>query len=189
MANSLLGQALRGMLGGSAPMRGGLMGGMGQQGLGRDQLGGGMGGMASSAILAALMRKRGPRGMLLAMVLPYAMRWVQQNGGVGAVLSKMKARGMQRQASSWVSSGPNEPLDPASARSLLGDGAISDIARQAGASPQEVGEAFAEVLPEVVDELTPEGQVTEASERMLAEGLPRASQELERARREAGEAA
>ena len=59
-------------------------------------LGGGLGGAALGSVLGGMMTRRagagrgGNRGMLLALLLPIAMQWVQRNGGIGAVLEKYR---------------------------------------------------------------------------------------------------
>ena len=134
--NPLLGQVLGGLFGQAMRSRGigrgGLGGGVGGAGGGLGGgMGGALGGIALGSVLAGMMRGRGqgqvsgrngvpvPGGShpygnqtaLLVMLLPLAMRWVQRNGGMGAVLDKFRQKGMTRQAQSWMSTGANEPID------------------------------------------------------------------------------
>ena len=80
-------------------------------------------------------------------------------GGLGGLLEQLTRRGFGPQAQSWVSTGPNQPLPREALDDLLGPQEVSAIARQAGVDEDQVRDGLAEVLPEVVDRLTPAGQV------------------------------
>jgi len=126
-------QILSGILGG---------GGQGQQGKG----GGGSAAMMGMAAAAA------------PMVLKYL-----QGGGLQKLLGGMKQQGMGDKAESWVAGGPNKPITAQELEKVVGKDEIEQIAKQAGASPQETEEVLAQALPEVVNKVTPEGQVPDQS--------------------------
>jgi uncharacterized protein YidB (DUF937 family) len=58
-----------------------------------------------------------------------------------------------------VSTGPNEPVDAADIREALDDQELSRIAQQLGVSEDEAAEAVAQVLPDVIDQATPQGEL------------------------------
>jgi uncharacterized protein YidB (DUF937 family) len=160
-----LGDLLGGILGGGArgggmPM--GLPGGMGGGGLGR--MGAGMGG--------------GNRNLLLAMLLPLAMQWVQRNGGIGNVLQRVRQQGHARQASSWISTGENESLDPQALGDLVGHDEMARMSQELGVGEEEVAQGFAEILPEMVDQLSPQGEVPPDADEVLGGGLVDLQREL-----------
>lgn len=172
MANPLLGQilgsvfsnAMRGRAR-SGPFGGGMSAGTGGGGLG-DLLGGmlGRGGGLGGAMPTGGRISRGGglganRGMLLAMLLPVAMQWVQRNGGIGAVLERFKQKGYRQQADSWVSTGANQMLDTDGISAVMGRQELAQVAQQLGVPEQEVANGFAEIFPEMVDQLSPDGQV------------------------------
>ena len=167
MANPLLGQILGSVF--SSAMRGrarsGPFGGATGGGLGDLVGGGARGGM-------------GGRGMLLAMLLPFAMQWVQRNGGVGAVLERFKQKGYGREADSWVSTGPNADLNAEALDEVVGGEEISRLSRQLGVSEHEVAAGFADILPEMVDQLSPEGQLPAEADDALDSGLSEVEKEL-----------
>ena len=68
-------------------------------------------------------------GLLLAMLLPLAMQWVQRNGGVGGLLERFRQKGYSQQAASWVSTGENEPLSTHAVSEVVVDdeGVVRDI--------------------------------------------------------------
>ncbi len=188
MANPLLGQilgsvfsnAMRGRTGGT-PYGGGLggsPGGMG--GLGGAGLGGLLGGMMGGRARGGIGGLGGNKGMLLAMLLPFAMQWVQRNGGVGAVLDRFKQKGYRQQADSWVSTGPNHLLDTGAVDEVVGSQELSRLSQQLGVPEQEVADGFAEILPEMVDQLTPQGQLAPDADDALSGGMSELEQEMSR---------
>jgi uncharacterized protein YidB (DUF937 family) len=80
-------------------------------------------------------------------------------GGLGGLLEQMRRAGMADQADSWVQRGPNLPIAPEALDQIFGRGGMSEIARQAGISEDEARSGLSELLPEVVDRVTPNGNV------------------------------
>jgi uncharacterized protein YidB (DUF937 family) len=120
----------------------------------------------------------GGRGALVAMLLPFAMQWVQRNGGLGAVLDRFRQKGYADHANSWVSSGANKMLDPQAVDDVVGRDELSRLSQQLGVPQQEVAGGFAEILPEMVDQLTPSGQVTPEADEALDAGQSELQKEL-----------
>lgn len=79
--------------------------------------------------------------------------------GLGGLLDQFRQRGLTSQADSWVSTGENQPLAPEDVDGVFGSDGISRIAQEAGLSDIETREGLAQLLPDVVDRLTPNGQV------------------------------
>lgn len=191
MNNSILGQVLGSVFANAAGRRAG--GGMGG-GLGG--LGGGLGGAALGGILAGALGRRGAGGMatggrgglggrnaLLLMLLPLAMRWVQRNGGIGAVLQRFQQKGYGPQAQSWVDMGQNQQVDAGAVNEVVGQEELSRLSQQLGVPEQEVAQGFAEILPEMVDTLTPQGSVPPDADRLLEGGTQVVEQELDQVRK------
>jgi len=80
-------------------------------------------------------------------------------GGLGDLLGKLTEAGQGDTVDSWVQPGQNKPIAPGSLNDALGSKTISDLARQAGISEQELLNQLSTVLPGVVDKLTPRGQL------------------------------
>lgn len=185
----LFGQAMsrRGMRGGMARGPGGMGGGLG------GGLGAGLGGAAIGSVLGGMLGgRRSPMGApggrgglggnqtaLMLMLLPLAMRWVQRNGGMGAVLDRFRQKGYGGQMQSWVSTGANEPLDDQAVEQVVGDQELRDMAQKLGVPEQEVRHAFAEIMPEMVNQLTPEGQLPQQADEVLDEGRQALEKEIE----------
>ena len=194
--NPLLGQVLGGLFGQAmrnrGMNRGGLGGALGGTGGG---VGGALGGIALGSVLAGMMRGRGqarPTGVpggqhpygnqtaLLVMLLPLAMRWVQRNGGMSAVLDKFRQKGMDRQARSWMSTGEqNQPIDEQSVEQVVGRDELRQMAQRLGVPEEQVAQAFAEIMPEMVDKLTPEGELPREADDVLDESTRTLEKEIQ----------
>ena len=80
-------------------------------------------------------------------------------GGLGGLLTELQRAGYGQQADSWVSRGQNLPLPPEALEQVFGRGGLAEIARRAGVSEAEASRGLSDLLPEVVDRVTPEGRV------------------------------
>lgn len=162
MKNVILGQILAGVLGRAMSRRSG-------------GLGGGLGGRMGGGAMA------GRGNVLIGLLLPLAMQWVQRNGGLREVLKRFQQKGMSRQAQSWVATGENLDLHEPEVEDVVGRDEISRMAREAGVPEREVAQAFAQILPEMVNQLTPEGQVPDDADDVLAAGREELQKELREA--------
>jgi uncharacterized protein YidB (DUF937 family) len=104
-------------------------------------------------------------------LLQIGLTLLQQNGGLEGVLGKFRQAGMGAQADSWVSTGPNMNISTDQLQQALGSGALGDIAAKLGMSQDQTGSALSQMLPELINQLTPQGAVTEESNNSIAEGL------------------
>ena len=85
-------------------------------------------------------------------------------GGLGGLLDRLTNAGHGSTVSSWLGSGQNAPIQPTQLQSALGQTTISDLARHAGISEQELLAQLSQALPGVVDKLTPNGRVPAPTE-------------------------
>ena len=85
-------------------------------------------------------------------------------GGLGGLLDRFKNAGHGQVVDSWVGKGPNQPVTPTQVQQSLGNQTISDLARQAGMSEDDLMAQLAQVMPDLVDRLTPQGRMPTAQE-------------------------
>lgn len=85
-------------------------------------------------------------------------------GGLGDLVSKFQKAGHGGAIDSWIGSGQNQSIQPGQLGSTLGQTTISDLARQAGVSEQDLLNGLAQALPGVIDRLTPRGRLPTADE-------------------------
>jgi uncharacterized protein YidB (DUF937 family) len=135
-------------------------GGSGGGGLG-DLLGGILGGGARSGGIGAGGGLGG--NPILRMLLPLVAGMLM-NGGLQKILGRLQAQGKGAQAESWVGNGANEPVDADDVKQAVDDEELDRIATQLGVSRDEAAEAVAQVLPDVVDQASPEGQLPDDDE-------------------------
>lgn len=96
-----------------------------------------------------------------------------QGGGLGGLAGLAKAfqdKGMGDQMSSWISTGQNLPISPEQIKAVLGGGQLGQIASQLGVNENEAAGGLADMLPQVVDKLTPNGQIPQEND-LMAQGL------------------
>ena len=117
-------------------------------------------------------------GMLTAMLLPLAMQWMQRNGGVGAVLDRFRQKGYASHANSWVSTGTNNALDADAVHAVVGPDELSRLSKQLGVPEDEVSHGFAEIIPEVANQLSPDGTLPPQADHALDAGLSTLEKEL-----------
>ena len=85
-------------------------------------------------------------------------------GGLGGLLNKLEQGGLGDQTKSWVGTGQNQPVSPGQLGSALGSNIIKTLAQQSGISEEELTKQLSQVLPGIVDKLTPNGKLPTAAE-------------------------
>jgi uncharacterized protein YidB (DUF937 family) len=85
-------------------------------------------------------------------------------GGLGGLLKKLEQGGLGNVANSWVGSGQNQPVAPGQLGSALGSNIIKALAQRAGLSEEDLTKQLSQVLPGVVDKLTPNGRLPTLAE-------------------------
>jgi|SRR5579872_3198383 uncharacterized protein YidB (DUF937 family) len=93
-----------------------------------------------------------------------------QTGGIEGLAQNFEQGGLGHLVSSWVGTGQNLPVSADQLQSVLGSDAVKSLAAKAGISPDEAGTLAAQILPQLVDKLSPNGQAP-ASGNLLAEGM------------------
>jgi uncharacterized protein YidB (DUF937 family) len=82
-----------------------------------------------------------------------------QPGGLQGLVQNFHDKGLAGVVSSWVSTGQNLPISADQIHQGLGSDTVKALAAKAGISPDIAGGAIAQLLPTLVDKLTPDGQV------------------------------
>lgn len=80
-------------------------------------------------------------------------------GGLGGLVQKFEQAGLGDVAKSWVGTGANQPVSPDQLGGVLGNDAIAGLAKQLGIDPKDALGQLSQMLPQVVDKLTPQGQI------------------------------
>ncbi|HOL36477.1 MAG TPA: YidB family protein [Rubrivivax sp.] len=80
-------------------------------------------------------------------------------GGLGGLLEAFARNGLGHVADSWVGSGQNLPVSADQLSQVLGSERVGQMANQLGLNPGDLLGQLVHLLPQVVDKVTPQGQV------------------------------
>ena len=86
------------------------------------------------------------------------------SGGLNDLLKQFQQSGHGDVASSWIGSGPNKAISPNDLASALGADRINSLMAQSGMSRDELLGGLSQQLPDVIDQLTPDGRVPNQQE-------------------------
>lgn len=84
---------------------------------------------------------------------------LNQAGGLPGLKQKFDQAGLTEIFASWVSTGENKAVQPAQMEQALGADAVADLARKLGLNVSMVLPLISQFLPQVIDKLTPRGEV------------------------------
>src|SRR6516164_6366586 len=85
-------------------------------------------------------------------------------GGLGGLLNKLEQGGLGDQTKSWVGTGQNQPVSPGQLGSALGPTIIKTVSQLTGLSEDDLTKQLSQVLPGVVNGLTPNGKLPTVAE-------------------------
>lgn len=115
-------------------------------------MGGGIG-----DLLGGLMKS--PLGGALGGLLAGGAAGSVLSGGLNDLLKQFQDNGHTEAANSWVGSGANKQISPGDLASALGADQINTLVNQTGLSRDELLSGLAKQLPDVINQLTPNGRL------------------------------
>lgn len=116
--------------------------------------------------LSKLGGQQGEEGGLASL-----QKMLSANGGVQGLMAKLTSNGQAQQVQSWVGRGENKPVSGTQVQEALDTDSLNKMAREAGTTPEKVSENVAQILPEVVNKATPQGQVPPQGDDPLSKGI------------------
>lgn len=93
-----------------------------------------------------------------------------QTGGLSGLIQSFEKAGLGETVKSWISNGQNLPISAAQIESVLGNEQVSAFAGKLGIDPGQAAGKLAEFLPQVIDKLTPGGEIP-ASGDLVTHGI------------------
>ncbi|GEP43917.1 YidB family protein [Brevifollis gellanilyticus] len=84
---------------------------------------------------------------------------LNEAGGLPGLMQKFQEAGLQDKFASWVSTGPNESVQPDQLEAAFGAGQIADLAKKVGIDSGTLLPLLSQFLPQIIDKLTPDGVV------------------------------
>ncbi len=100
----------------------------------------------------------GPHGGIVQAVLTV----VQNNGGaqgVSTIVQNFEKNGLGTIVQSWLGTGQNLPVSAEQIQHGLGDVHVQQIAQAANIAPEQAASQLAQILPVIIDKLSPNGQL------------------------------
>lgn len=80
-------------------------------------------------------------------------------GGLSGLLAKLQQGGLADAVQSWVGTGANQSVSADALGGALGPDLLSQLAQQMGGNQQQAAGTLADLLPTLIDQLTPQGQL------------------------------
>lgn len=114
-----------------------------------DQIGGLVGGALG----------QGGKGGTSAILLQQLVGMLSKPGALGNLMSSFQGAGLGNVVQSWTGTGQNLPISGDQVRQVLGQGTVADLAKSAGIGESDASNALAGLLPQVIDKLSPSGNL------------------------------
>jgi uncharacterized protein YidB (DUF937 family) len=92
-----------------------------------------------------------------------------QSGGLNSFIQQFSSKGLGDLVSSWVGTGNNLPISAEQIQHVLGSDTVKNIASKMGIDPNSAASQLSNLLPQVIDKLTPNGKVPEGD--ILSQGM------------------
>ena len=113
----------------------------------------------------AMAGSTGAQQGLHATALTAIMGYINspQVGGLAGLQAMFQQGGLGHILSSWVGNGQNLPVSASQLQPVLHGGALQQAAEKAGMDPTQLTGMMSTLLPHLVDKLSPNGQLPDAS--------------------------
>ncbi|MEP7307338.1 MAG: YidB family protein [Acidobacteriota bacterium] len=98
-------------------------------------------------------------GMVGAGMMSVVSGIIEKHGGLQGVVSQFEKNGLGNTVKSWVGTGPNDAISPDEVHRALGPDLLKQLSEKSGLSVQDLAQKLAQVLPQAVDNLTPNGAI------------------------------
>ena len=98
-------------------------------------------------------------GAVGAELITVVNQLIEKHGGLSGIVGQLQQQGLGPTVNSWIGNGPNQPISPDQVHQTFGPEIIRELAARTGMTPQELAQKISQVLPQVVDKLTPAGAV------------------------------
>ena len=117
-------------------------------------------------LLGGGMSNQGGGASMLSTVLQLVNN---QPGGLAGLLAQFQQGGLGDLAASWVGTGQNLPISADQLQGVLGGDMLGQLAGKLGIAPEAASSQLAEILPGLVDKLTPGGELPQGD--VMAQGM------------------
>jgi uncharacterized protein YidB (DUF937 family) len=119
--------------------------------------------LGSAGDIASLVKKNPQLIQAAASLLSSKPGTIGGSGGLAGLVKAFQSNGLGDIAQSWVSTGPNQPVSAKQVTDVLGNKTIEEFARQANVETDAAGSALASLLPALVNQFTPKGELPQSA--------------------------
>lgn len=119
--------------------------------------------LGNSSDIASLVKKNPQLIQAAASLLSSKPGTIGGAGGLAGLVKAFQSNGLGDIAQSWISTGPNQPVSAKQVTDVLGNRTIEDFARQANVETSAAGSALASLLPALVNQFTPKGELPQSA--------------------------
>jgi uncharacterized protein YidB (DUF937 family) len=91
------------------------------------------------------------------------------SGGLGGLIQQFQNNGLGDVISSWIGTGQNQAISGDQIHQVLGNDMVQNLAAKVGIPADLIGGKLAELLPGIIDRLTPDGKEPEGG--LLEKGM------------------
>jgi outer membrane protein OmpA-like peptidoglycan-associated protein/uncharacterized protein YidB (DUF937 family) len=110
-------------------------------------------------------------GKAISLVREVLALMTSSPGGIGGFVEKFASAGLFREANAWLGNANAAALNPAQVEQVLGSGAINTIAQKVGIPGAAASAAVGYLVPKLVGQLTPDGQIGSAIPKSVSDML------------------
>ncbi|MCC8364889.1 DUF937 domain-containing protein [Xenorhabdus sp. PB61.4] len=93
--------------------------------------------------------------------IQHIMDWVEGQGGISGLVEQFSRQGLDGTIHSWIGTGENTPIHADQVSSIFGPSTIQTLAEKMGIDPSEASSLISQHLPNLIDKVTPNGEVPE----------------------------
>lgn len=96
---------------------------------------------------------------------------IQNAGGISGLVQSFSKNGLEDVISSWIGTGRNVPISADQLTNIFGKDQLQKLAESSGIPQEQAGSVLADLLPRIIDTLTPDGKAPEGDLMNLGESL------------------
>lgn len=106
----------------------------------------------------------GGQGDSKAALMQAAIGMIQNHpGGLQGLMGQFQQAGLAEHVESWIGGGANQGITADHVQQALSGDQLQAVAQQAGMDPSQASQGLASLLPEIVNHLSPNGSMPDAS--------------------------
>ena len=102
---------------------------------------------------------QGKNAGVSAVLLQQLIAMLSKPGALANLTNSFQSAGLGNILQSWIGTGQNLPISADQIGKVLGSGTVADLAKKAGIGESETTSALASLLPQVIDKVSPGGNV------------------------------